>query len=398
MKNVSNNIEVKIANAEKIYTVLRGSDGMTKSQLAAKVGLSFASVSKMCTTLEQRELVRLKENARSTGGRKAARVSFNAEHAFTFVIDLHHTQHAYLGLVDLNNQIHKTVRFEVDPEDRLESILAKIQSSYTELVVNFEHRILGVCVGISAVHDPNTGILLQSSNPIFENVQLKRHLSEIFPDKVVLVDNDANLAGMSQMMNTEVAKKNLLFIFLTQGIGLGIMIDGKLYRGSNGFAGELGHIKVSGVSKKCKCGGIGCLRTVATLESIAQDLKELDMLHGTCTSAEYAASLSSRYTENDLHVIERVDLSAQKLGEVIAELFDLFNPQEIVLGGNMSALFPQLKQIMRDQCRMLSSLATAVDLQIRYVDQPTYELVLSGGAERMFQYWLETSFPKYPMP
>jgi predicted NBD/HSP70 family sugar kinase len=203
---------------------------------------------------------------------------------------------------------------------------------------------------------------------------------------------------MSQMMHSAAIKKNLLFIFLTQGVGLGIMIDGKLYRGSNGFAGELGHIKVSGVIKKCKCGGIGCLRTVATLESIAQDLHELDILHGTGTSAEYAASLSARYTENDPRIVERVNLSAQKLGEVMAELFDLFNPQEIVLGGNMSALFPQLKQIMRDQCRRLSNLATAVDLQIRYIDIPTYELVLSGGAERMFQYWLETAFPKYPKP
>jgi predicted NBD/HSP70 family sugar kinase len=134
------------------------------------------------------------------------------------------------------------------------------------------------------------------------------------------------------------------------------------------------------------------------LESIAQDLHELDILHGTGTSAEYAASLSARYTENDPRIVERVNLSAQKLGEVMAELFDLFNPQEIVLGGNMSALFPQLKQIMRDQCRRLSNLATAVDLQIRYIDIPTYELVLSGGAERMFQYWLETAFPKYPKP
>jgi len=398
MKSVSNNIEVKIANAEKIYADLRGSGGMTKSQLAYSVGLSFASVSNMCTTMEQAGLVKVQENVRSTGGRKAARVSFIADHAFSLVIDLHHTQHAYLGLVDLTNRIHKTVRFEVDSQDRLETILAKIQNSYVELGVEIGQKILGICVGISAVHDPSTGILLQSSNPVFENVQLKRYISEIFPDKIVLVDNDANLAGMSQMMHSAAIKKNLLFIFLTQGVGLGIMIDGKLYRGSNGFAGELGHIKVSGVSKQCKCGGIGCLRTVATLESIAQDLNELDILHGTGTSSEYAASLASRYIGNDQRVIERVNLSAQKLGEVMADLFDLFNPQEIVLGGNMSALFPQLKQIMRDQCRRLSNLATAVDLQIRYIDIPTYELVLSGGAERMFQYWLETAFPKYPKP
>ncbi len=396
MKNVSNNQEVKIANAANIYTALRGSVGMSKSELAVLVGLSFASVSNMCTTLEKAGLVTVQENVRSTGGRKAAKVSFSPNHAYTLVIDMHHTQHVYMGLVDLKNQIVNSVRFEVSIDDRLETVLQKIKESFFKLYHGKEPKLLGVCVGISAVHDPSTGILLQSSNPIFENVQLQRHLSEIFPGKVVLVDNDANLAGLSQMMSVSAGKKNFLFIFFTQGIGLGIMIDGLLYRGSNGYAGELGHIKVSGVNKQCKCGGVGCLRTIATLESIAQDLGELKILHDCHDSGEYTNSLARRYMQGDAWVVERVGFSAVKIGEVMAELFDLFNPQEIVLGGNMSELFPHIKQIMRTHCRNLSNLARAVDLQIRYTDKPTYELVLSGGAERMFQYWLETSFPKYP--
>jgi len=196
-------------------------------------------------------------------------------------------------------------------------------------------------------------------------------------------------------MKTDPSIRNLLFIFFTQGIGLGIMIDGRLYRGTNGFAGELGHLKVSGVQKVCsKCGGTGCLRTVATLESIAQDLGELDMLMSMKSSVDYAKDLAERYKSGDSAVIERVNLSALKIGEVMADLFDLFNPQEIVLGGNMSELFPYISGTIKNQCRSLSNLAREVDLMIRFIDRPTYDLVMTGGSEKLYQHWLETAFPK----
>ncbi len=397
MMRFSTNIDVKIANAVKIYSVLRKSEGMTKSELAHKVRLSFASASKICTALEESGLVVVKENIRSTGGRKAAKVSFCQDRAYTLAIDMHHTQHIYLGIINLRNELKKSVRFEVSEHDTLETILAHVKESYIKLSNGDEPDLLGVSVGISAVHDPNTGILLQSSNPIFERVQLRRYLEEIFPGKLILVDNDANLAGLSQRMKSEVSGKNLLFLFFSQGIGLGIMIDGILYRGSNGFAGELGHLKVSGVNKLCKCGGTGCLRTIATLESIAQDLDELEIIQSMESSVTYAELLSKRYASGEKVVVERLNITALKLGEVMADLFDLFNPEEIILGGNMSKIFPYIIHIIKQQCRTLSNLATEVDLQIRYVDQPTYELVLAGGSEKMFQHWLKTTFPKLPV-
>lgn len=397
MNNISTNIDVKSRNAVKIYSELRKSSCLSKSQLAQKVNLSFASVSNMCSWLDEAGFVKVEENAHSTGGRKAAKISFCSEYAYTLSIDIHHTQHIYMGLIDLQNELKRYVRFEVDEDDTFEQIMENLEKGYHELVKAENIRLLGVCAGISAVLDPHTGILLQSSNPVFERVQLQRYLSELFPGKPVLVDNDANLAGLSHLsdMNRYDSKgKNLLFIFFTQGIGLGIMIDGHLYRGSNGFAGELGHLKVSGITKKCKCGGIGCLRTIATLESIAQDLGESDLLRSTKSSVDYAEQLSKRYLSHEKAVVERIDLMAVKVGEVMADLFDLFNPQEIVLGGNISKLAPHIYQTIKQQCRSLSNLATEVDLLVRIIDRPTYDLVLTGGGERMFQNWLEKSFPE----
>lgn len=394
MKRVSTTIDVKIANAIKIYSSLRIHDDLTKSQLTQITGLSFASVSNMCTELEKAGLVTVIDNVRSTGGRKAAKVSLKSDGAYTLAIDIHHTQHIYMGLIDLRDNVIDSIRFEVAPEDTLQQIIEHIAQGKDELCSDLSTPLLGICVGISAVHDPNTGILLQSSNPVFERVNLRSYLQERFPDTQVLVDNDANLAGLSQMAQHELTGKNLLFLFFTQGIGLGVMIDGKLYRGSNGFAGELGHLKVSGVEKQCKCGGKGCLRTIATLESIAYDLGEFELLAASRRSIEYAHTLAERYKNGEQAVVSRVDLSAEKIGEVMADLFDLFNPEQIVLGGNMSELFSYTGPIIRQQCRTLSNLAGEVDLQIRFIDRPTFELVMTGAGEKMYQYWLENSFPE----
>ena len=394
MKSVTTNLDVRIANAEKLYSVLRLSGDMTKSQLAQQVNLSFSSVSNICTDMEKIGLVTVTDTMRSTGGRKAARVSFCPDFFYTLVIDMHHTQHVYLGLINLKNEICDHTRFEVSQEDSLETILSHIKESFSVLQKDKTSKVLGICVGVSAAYDPVSGSLLQSSNPVFEGVQLKRHIAELFPEKMVIIDNDANLAGLSQMMKETLAGKNLLSIFFSQGIGLGIVINGKLYRGTNGFAGELGHIKVSGLTKVCKCGAIGCFRTIATLESIAQDLGESTKLHDCSTSVEYATDLAIRYASRDALIVDRLDKTALKIGEVMAELFDLFNPQEIVLGGNMGPLFPYMKQIITKRCRELSNLARAVDLQIRYIEGTSSDLVLTGGGERMFQYWLESSFFK----
>lgn len=397
MKDISTNIDVKTANKIKIYSLLRGLESSTKSELAHKVRLSFASVSNLCTSMEEEGLVSVKEKKHSTGGRRAAWVSFCPDRAYSLVVDMHHTQHIYLGLINLRGEIKKISRFEVLKNDTLEIILANIKKSFLEIYHNIKTELLGVSVGISAVHDPHTGIILQSTNPVFERVALSLYMEEIFPGKIILFDNDANLAGLSLREMSGMHNENRLFIFFTQGIGLGVMIKGRIYRGANGFAGELGHLKVSGVDKLCKCGGTGCLRTIATLESIASDLGEMHVIQTMESSVLYASQLAERYIAGEKIVVQRLNLTALKLGEVMADLFDLFNPGEIILGGNMGLIFPHIIHLVKQQCRTLSNLATEVDLQIRYVNQPTYELVLTGGSEKLFQYWLENTFPKLPV-
>jgi len=391
MQDFSNKNYLKDHNVKRIYNLLRQKGSMTKSELAREAHLSFVSVSKICTTLEEAKLVDVSVKGARTGGRKANVISFKADALWSIVIDIKRTDHLDMALVDLNNSIQERIGYSITSKMSLEDILDIIREGIGNLDKNGKREIIGVSIGISAVFDSRSGIILQSSNSVFERVNLIRYLEESLPGYHYLVDNDANLASLSQARFKH-GIQNQLFLLFTQGIGLGIIINGDLYRGANGFAGELGHIKVSTGIKACQiCGGQGCFRTVATLKSIAEDLGELDVLKDSETGT-YVETLRERYSNGDSAVVERLNLAGDKIGEVLSVLFGLFNPEEIVLGGNISPVLNDLIGRVRSNCRKLSNLAGEVDLQIRVLSESSKDLVLKGGAEKAYRNWIDNQF------
>jgi predicted NBD/HSP70 family sugar kinase len=388
--------DVRLANLLKVYASLRAKSPMTKRQLAQVVELTFASVSSICNQLVDLGLVRYVDESIFTGGRKAMAVSFASEFAYSLVLDMHHTDYIAMALVDLSNSIVKSRKAVVPEELTLESLMDCIRQCYLALVADCTGKLYCVSVGVSAVYNEQSQILLQASNPLLERVNLAMHLHTVFPDLPILIENDANLAAFSQLDPLKPGKRDQLFVFFTQGIGLGLIIDGQLYRGSHGFAGELGHLKLTGVDRTCsKCGNVGCMRTVVPLTSIARDLGEIDILRRSGSLA-YCDHLLMRANQEP-EVVQRIDYTAQKIGEVLAELFDILNPEQIILGGNNWKLYPLMGNTIRQTCRRLSNLAREVDIQIQFVSEPINDLIFKGAGEKAFRYFIESCVPELPL-
>lgn len=391
MNNQSKTKHLKENNIKRIYNLLRSKGSMTKSELARESHLSFVSVSKICASLNEENLIEVSVKGARTGGRKADSIDFKSDALWSIVIDIKRTDHMTMALVDLKNNIKKRIEYSITDAMGLEEILQMIKEGIRTLDGNGSLGIIGISVGISAVIDSNTGIILQSANSVFDKVNLARYLEESIPGYHFIVDNDANLASLSQD-KLRVGVRNQLFLLFTQGIGLGVIINGELYRGANGFAGELGHIKVSNNSKTCSiCESQGCFRTVATLKSIAEDLEEISLLKEMGADG-YTEKLKIRYNSGEEKVVDRLNLTGEKIGEVLSVLFGLFNPEEIVLGGNLSPVLLDLIGVVRNTCRSLSKLAVEVDLQIRVMTTSPGDLVLKGGGERVFRSWMDNRF------
>ncbi len=210
---------------------------------------------------------------------------------------------------------------------------AKIKSS----------QVVAVCIGVPGSVNPYTGNIGLAPNLGLKNFNIKKALQKKIKYPV-LIENDVNLAAIG-IKNFGVGKKgkNILVVSVGTGIGGGIIINHKIYRGSNFVAGEIGHIPVQNDGPLCGCGRKGCFEAVASrtavVNKIITDIKsgKRSLLKGFVESGKKIKSgtLKNAVDENDKVVIKRISDSCETIGEVLAGLANLMNFDMIVLAGGL---------------------------------------------------------------
>jgi predicted NBD/HSP70 family sugar kinase len=143
----------------------------------------------------------------------------------------------------------------------------------------------------------------------------------------VLVDNDVNIMALGEHVSVLPNVRDLLFVKVATGIGSGIIMDGRIRRGAQGAAGDVGHIAVPGSDQRCRCGNLGCLEAVAGGPAIAAALAQQGL--DTATSADVVALARA----GDLEACQAVRQAGRHIGEVLAGCVSLLNPDVIVVGG-----------------------------------------------------------------
>lgn len=218
----------------------------------------------------------------------------------------------------------------------------------TEVFKKFKYynKVKTIGIGIAGDIDFKQGIVRISPNlPKWNKVQLKKDIEKI-TDKTVYVDNDANTAAIgAYWLDIKAKADNMICVTLGTGVGGGIIINKKLFRGNNGTAGEIGHITVIPDGRKCNCGNYGCAETYIGVRHIVKET--IDLLK--TNKSKYILKLAN----NDIEQItpkllsqaaEKGDLVAkkvwnnagEKLGILLSDIIDFFNPDCIVLCGGIS--------------------------------------------------------------
>lgn len=207
-------------------------------------------------------------------------------------------------------------------------------------------------VGAPGLSNPETGMLFTSPNlPGWHNVPLREILEKALGRKVFLI-NDANAAAVGELYyGAGRGVRNFIYITVSTGIGGGIIIDGRIYTGATGTAGELGHMTIDVEGPACHCGNRGCWETLASGTALAREARN-SIKSGAATSI-------LRYAGGELAKVnaEAVDRAAQAgdklaagliartayyLGVGLANLINIFNPEVIVIGGGLSDIGDRL--------------------------------------------------------
>jgi glucokinase len=248
-------------------------------------------------------------------------------------------------------------RGEILSSDESITPATKGHEALIQFILDSAHRVLkqasvalseiyAIGVGVAGISNPEAGILFTSPNlPGLRNVLLRDIVQERLGKKAFLI-NDANAAALGEFyFGAAQGAHNFIYITLSTGIGGGIVIDGKIYTGAIGAAGEVGHMTIDDNGPICNCGNRGCWETLASGTALAREAKHR-IKEGVRTSIlEYAEGDVENVTAQVIHsAAQQGDSLAKELiartgyyvGVGLANLINIFNPELIVIGGGLS--------------------------------------------------------------
>lgn len=253
------------------------------------------------------------------------------------------------SIVNSKGEIIYTIKKKTHAETGPDRIINRICNSINELGKyldeNFrEGTLVGVGIGVPGTLDPEKGVVVNCPNlPNWEHVPIVKLISDNV-NLPISIDNDANCAALAEhWIGAGKGYKNVVLITLGTGVGGGIIINDRIYHGSHGSAGELGHISIAMDGRKCACGNIGCLEAYASATATVSRARER-LQYDEITSSLVDKDLSSLTTYDIFMHAEKGDKFCQDilyetgtyLGVGIAIICNIFDPDVIVIGGGFS--------------------------------------------------------------
>jgi glucokinase len=205
-----------------------------------------------------------------------------------------------------------------------------------------EGEVAGVGVGAAGLTDWRTGVVVLASNLGWRDVPLKERLEQELDGLRVEADKDTNVAALAEArLGAGREFRHFLYVTAGTGIGGGLILDGTLYRGATGGAGDIGHVVVDPDGPRCGCGDHGCVEVFSSGAGMVDRARE--MLAGGEEAASSAMSIEVLTTETifeaaregDAVAARVVETAGRALGLVLADYVNINNPEAIVLGGGV---------------------------------------------------------------
>jgi predicted NBD/HSP70 family sugar kinase len=349
------NIDVLISNSEVIKS-LYYRNVLTSADISSYTGKSVPHVIKVLNDLVKAGYVEEKGYATSSGGRKPLNYALVSDKHFLLSISMDQFS-TQMVIVDMNNRFITDVeRYDFDLL-RLEpgTFVSHLKSFINNSKIS-EKNLIGIGITMPGFVDTEEGVnytfLKVADQTLVEYVQQRVKIP-------VFLENDSTAIALGeQKFGIAANVKNVLVVNLGWGIGLGMILSGKIFRGDNGLAGEFSHIPLFKNGKLCNCGKHGCLETEASLIAVTATAKQ-GIAAGQVTSlANYeevdADTIINEAIKGDAFSVRLISEAAFHVGEGLAILIHLMNPAVIVLSGKGSVVgklwLAPIQQAINEHC------------------------------------------------
>ena len=336
--------QLKEHNQRLVLKVIYTGQTQSRAEIAKETGLTRSTVSHIVSELLDAGLVREGGQGESRGGKPPTLLDFvdDAYH----IIGLHLSgRRAYGAVVDLRGRVLAHTARPIDHKDE-ERVLAGLFLVLDDLRAQVRRPLLGIGVSAPGLIDPRDGVVRYAAYLDWRDVPLGERLAAHCGDDVpIYVDKDTNLAALGErVFGAGGGVDNVAVVMVGTGIGAGFILNGEIYRGVGGGAGEVGHMPVTDSGVTCVCGRQGCLEAVASAWALVRRAQEAaaahpaSMLNALASDGMTVEVVRQAVEAGDPTAVALAQKVGHYLGLAVAALISTLNPQRVVIGGRVSEL------------------------------------------------------------
>jgi predicted NBD/HSP70 family sugar kinase len=356
-----------------IISFLDETGNTTVAELNKQLNISTPKIINLINELIQDGLIKDYGKEDSTGGRRASIYGLVSEAAFFVGVDVKRFG-VNIGLLDFKKNlvtIKENIPYTLaNTADAFENLVVIIEEFLNDLPIDRD-KVLGIGVNLSGRINHAGGY----SYSFFHFHE--EPLTLIFEQRLgvkTFLENDSRAMAYGEFCFGVVHnERNVLFVNVDYGIGLGILVDGKVYYGKSGFSGEFGHIPFFNNEVICHCGKKGCLETEASGNALIRTFKEKIQQGSSSQLATKYATLEEIKLQDiieaaqndDMLAIELIAELGEKLGKGLAVLINIFNPELVILGGTLAQTGDYIRLPLRSALNKYSLSLVNNDSQLK---------------------------------
>jgi len=339
---ISSTAALRAHNLSTTLNLIRDRGSITRAEIIYLTKLSAPTISSLVNILIESGFVREGGIGLSSGGRKPVLLEFSYDVRKILGIDMGST-HITIVLMNLKGEVSQRFSHHMDVINKPEEVLQVIRNAVKDILNKAgltSRDLLGIGYTVPApLINEKTGEFITYYMPAWKDIHCIKAIQEI-GDIPIYFENDANAAAIAEKWwGCGLGYNNLVYIKLGTGVGSGIMINGEIYKGFNGTAGEIGHTTIEADGRECRCGNHGCLESYIGIQGILSDARHA--LKDDPNWKDHLAELDVKGVvraarEGNLECEKIITTAGWYLGIGLANIINLINPGLIILGGDLA--------------------------------------------------------------
>lgn len=347
-------------NYHKVLKVLYQKHKLTKLEISQLTGLSIPTVTKNTDKLMEDEFIRHVGVGTSSGGRRPALFTINDNARYSIGVDIS-PDRVRIILTNIKLKIIERRKFDLNEkflfDEIMKQVLKETQSIIEENNIDLE-KLLGIGISVHGIINRNKMVLSVAPNMSLKNIDFRKY-TKYFPGRVN-IENEANCGVIAEkFFLPKKDSSNVVYLSINEGLGSGVVINRKLFNGTNRKAGEFGHMKIGCEGRLCGCGSKDCWETYCSERAI---LKEYKLETGkVLNDVDDIFKLYEQGNESSIKVVNQyIDYLADGIRNVIL----IMDPETVIIGGRMAKYKKVLQRSLEEKVYEGCNLYSEEDVQI----------------------------------